>query len=278
MASLKRSAVVISASSDIGTAMCMRWKAQGWDVCGTFRTESKATAELAGRGINLVYCDLSEDTSIKDACGQLIEICQRWDVLVLCPGAQEPVGPFAEGSFKEWEKSLKVNFSSQLDIVHQLLPARGKKGKLEPIVLFFAGGGTNNATVNYSAYTISKIALIKMTELLDAEIPDTRFAIVGPGWVKTKIHEATLKAGDKAGGNYRRTQEKLAGGECTPMDTVLDCCDWVINTPRSAVSGRNFSVVFDKWGDAELEKALEANQDMYKLRRQGNDWRKKEQS
>jgi NAD(P)-dependent dehydrogenase (short-subunit alcohol dehydrogenase family) len=278
MNKINRSAIIISASSDIGAAMCTRWKSNGWKVYGTYRTKSPATEALAGMGVKLVYCDLADAASIRDSCFQLRMLCPRWDALVLCPGTQKPVGAFSDCSFEEWEESLKVNFSSQLRIIPHLLPARHTKVALEPIVLLFAGGGTNSAPQNYSAYTISKVALIKMCELLDTEIPDTRFAIVGPGWVKTKIHEATLKARGKAGANYQRTKEKLASDECTPMETVLDCCDWVINAPRKVVSGRNFSVVFDKWGDAELEQALIANSDMYKLRRHGNDWRKKEQS
>lgn len=268
----KRTAIIISASSDIGTAMCTRWKSYGWDVYGTYRTESSNTEDLAKMGVKLVFCDLSDNASIRDACSQLRMLCSQWDILVLCPGTQEPVGAFSDCSFDEWEKSLKVNFSSQLHIVHQILPARHTKAELEPIVLFFAGGGTNSAPPNYSAYIISKIALIKMTELLDIEITDTRFAIVGPGWVKTKIHNATLSAGERAGANYQRTTDKLAGNEFTPMNEVLDCCDWVINAPRQVVSGHNFSLEFDKWGDEQLSKMLAKNPDMYKLRRYGNDW------
>jgi len=142
---------------------------------------------------------------------------------------------------------------------------------LGPIVLFFAGGGTNSATVNYSAYTISKIALIKMTELLDTEITDTRFVIVGPGWVKTKIHQSTLDAGSKAGDNYDKTRVMLASEKCTPMEDVLDCCDWLIGSPKEIISGRNFSTVFDLWGSEALELKLIEDSNMYKLRRYGND-------
>ena len=140
--------------------------------------------------------------------------------------------------------------------------------------MFFAGGGTNNSVVHYSSYTVSKIGLIKMCDLLDAEIPDTRFAIVGPGWVKTKIHKPTLKAGPKlAGSNYQNTVGKLSGNECTPMEKIVDCCDWVVNTPCKAVRGRNFSVVFDQWGTKKMEQALEQDPNMYKLRRFKNDWK-----
>lgn len=263
---------MISASSDIGSAMSQRWLAYGWNVFGTYRTKSQAVDELCSQGMKLVHCNLSKVESIRDACSELRVLCSQWDVLVLCPGAQDPVGAFAECHFDEWEASVRVNFTSQVRIVHELLPSRRINSTLGPCVLFFAGGGTNNAPVNYSAYIVSKIALIKMCELLDAEIPDTRFLIVGPGWVKTKIHDSTLKAGERAGANYQRTMEKLASDEWTPMEQVLDCCDWLVSAPPELVSGRNFSAVFDRWGTEELERRLAQEPNMYKLRRYGNDW------
>ena len=269
---VNRSAIIISASSDIGNAMSLRWLAYGWSIFGTYRTQSQAVDELRIRGVKLVSCDLSSVKSIRDACADLRSLCPQWDVLAVCPGTQDPIGAFAECDFDEWEESVKVNFTAQMRIVHQLLPSRRTKYALGPCILFFAGGGTNNAPINYSAYVVSKIALIKMCELLDAEIPDTRFVIVGPGWVKTKIHESTLQAGERAGANYQHTIQKLASDECTRMDQVMNCCDWVVDAPRKLVSGRNFSVVSDMWETMELAQRLAEEPNMYKLRRYGNDW------
>jgi len=274
----KKCAIIISVSSDIGMAMFERWSKNNWDVYGTYRTETDWTKAHNKNRQKFVFCDLSDSVSVSQACSKLRQLCSIWDVLVVLPGTQEPVGPFIDCDFNVWEKSIRVNFINQMRIIQKLLPFRSLSLSEGACVLTFAGGGTNNATLNYSAYTVSKIALIKMCELLDAEIPDTRFAIVGPGWVKTKIHNSTLKAGARAGDNYQRTIDKLASDECTPMDKVLDCCDWLINSPRKFVSGRNFSVVFDMWGSKDLEKKLAEESDMYKLRRFGNDFliRKKE--
>ncbi|MEA1960387.1 MAG: SDR family oxidoreductase, partial [Bacillota bacterium] len=247
-----------------------RWLIKGWDVLGTYRTKSQGVNKLGDMGAKLVYCDLGQTDSLSQACDELRRLCSQWDVLILCPGTQEPINLFSDCNFEEWEKSIKVNFSSQLRIVHELLPIRNMTNSLGPIVLFFAGGGTNNATINYSAYTISKIGLIKMTELLDAEITDTRFAIVGPGWVKTKIHKSTLSAGSKAGDNYDKTRNMLVSKKCTPMEDVLDCCDWIIDSPKEIISGRNFSTVFDLWGSDALALKLIEDSNMYKLRRSGN--------
>ncbi len=245
----KKTAFIISISSDIGIAMAQRWKACGWDVSGTYRLPSPEVDQLRGLDIKIFYCDLLDIQSIDS----LPSICLTWDVLVMCPGILDPVCGFVNSNFNEWEQSLTVNFTHQMRILHGLLPFRRRDSHLGSCVLFFAGGGVNSAPVNSSAYTVSKIALIKMCELLDAEISDTRFVIVGPGWVDTKIHKT-----------------KPSGVDFTSMDKVLDCCDWVIDSPREIVGGRNFSVVSDEWGTRQLAETLIQQPDMYKLRRSGN--------
>lgn len=140
-----RSAIVVSASSDIGTAISLEWRARGWAVHGTYRTRSKAVDNLEAMGIRLSHCDLLDPVSIRDACFSLKKDCPRWDVLVMCPGTLDPIGAFEEVNFDEWEESLTANFSGQMRVVHELLPSRRTGSSPEPCVLFFAGGGTNSA-------------------------------------------------------------------------------------------------------------------------------------
>jgi NAD(P)-dependent dehydrogenase (short-subunit alcohol dehydrogenase family) len=268
----QKKAIVIGASADIGLALCHDWIKKGWEIYGTYRTISSEIDALKLKCHAMVRCDLGDKASVDTACSELAEKVDGWDVLVLAPGLQDPVNLFLECSIDEWADSIDVNFKNQVRIVHRLLKRRGQPTKATPTVLFFAGGGTNNATLRYSAYTISKIALIKMVELLAAEIPDVKFVIVGPGWVKTKIHNSTLKAGLSAGDNYERTIDQLNSDRCTPMEKVVDCCNSLISGSKELLTGRNFSVVFDKWGSEELNVLLARHPDMYKLRRHGNDF------
>ena len=263
-------ALVIGASSDIGNALCDDWIAKNWEVAGTYRTESEMVKRLSTRMSALVQCDLRNSKSVDDACAELNKTMANWDVLVLGPGLQEPAGLFHECDFDEWEESVKVNFTSQLRFLHRLLASRSLQSMCGPTVLFFAGGGVNSAPANYSAYTVSKIALIKMVELLAAELPDVKFLIVGPGWVKTKIHQSILDAGERAGVSYERTLQMFKNGSFTPMEKVVKCCNTLISGSREILTGRNFSVAFDHWDDPHLIELLEKNPDIYKLRRYGN--------
>ena len=48
-----------------------------------------------------------------------------------------------------------------------------------------------------------------MCELLDDENKDLNVFIVGPGWVKTKIHNQVLDNPQGAGGSYQKVQDFL---------------------------------------------------------------------
>lgn len=262
--------IIISVSSDIGEAIADDWIQKGESVVGTYRSKDKNYQDLQTKNLDLVFLDALDKSSISQATKHIAQQYDGWDKLVLCPASIEPIGRFEDIDFDLFEESILLNFTAQMRILHSLLPSRNKTKM--PTVIFFAGGGTNNATLNYSAYTISKIATIKMTELLDAEFEDVKFIIYGPGWVKTKIHDATLSHPKASEANYEKTLEKLAGDSCTSYEDIIDALNWGISCDKEVISGRNISIVDDKWATTELENELRDDKNMYKLRRNKNDW------
>lgn len=265
-------AIIISISSDIGAALGQHWIKKGWEVAGTYRTESAEVERLKAAGAEMAQADFARPDSIDTACARLGGKENEWDVLVICPASQKPVGLFEETDFDEWDFSIKLNFVNLMRCLKAFLPSRRSGQGATPTVITWAGGGTNGATTRCSAYTVSKIAQIKMMELLDAELPDVKLTNLGPGWVRTKIHGEVLEAGSRAGENLSRTRDHIESGEWTPMESVLWCCDWVVAQPKEIVSGRNFSIAHDSWGESQLEDQLKNDSNMYKLRRSGNNW------
>lgn len=263
--------LILSISSDLGIALANTWVDTGIAVAGTYRTESPELAALRARGVTLVYCDFLDRASVEKAMVELRALVVDWDVLVVAPGVLSPIGPFIECAFDDWEASITANLMAPLRMVHGLLPNRRRGSKLGPLILFFAGSGTNNAPPNFSAYTLAKIASMKMVELLDAEVPESRFAILGPGWVKTKIHAPVLAAGLRAGAVFDRTKQLFESDTGVTTSRVVACCEWLIGAPRAAISGRNFSLVHDAWERPELLDLLASDPDRYKLRREGNE-------
>lgn len=271
--------VIVSISSDIGISLAKSWNPSTTKIIGTYRNSSSALVELEkSHDVQLIPLDFSSTNFGEADLDSFAQIVPFWDNLIFATGSQEPLGDFLDLDFDAWQKGFEVNSLNQLRILHKLLPKRkiGAIPSRYPSVLFFAGGGTNGSVTHYSAYTLAKIALIKMCEILDSELEDTKFSIVGPGWVKTKIHLPTLNdLGKNSKENHMKTKEMLEGDLCTPIEDVVNSCNWILNTNSRLVSGRNFSSLNDFWGSDLLLKALEQQPSMYKLRRYRNDWLQK---
>ena len=263
------SAIVVGVSSGIGQAISEALSDREWSVIGTVRDTCKVdSSHLAGV---VDHCDLSQVASVDAAVSRISGLSGPWDALVVAPGTLEPIGDFREVDSDAWAQSVNVNFVNQARIVQGLLPSARMGGELQPIVIFFAGGGSNSAPVGFSAYILSKIALTKMTELLDAECPDVRFCIIGPGWVNTKIHDQTLASTRTPIDVKQETERRLSTNDFVDMAVVVDTVLWALGAPKVVVGGRNISVANDPIHQEGFETGLAADLGLLKLRRSGND-------
>jgi NAD(P)-dependent dehydrogenase (short-subunit alcohol dehydrogenase family) len=267
-----QTAIVIGICSDIGAELARRFAADGWSVKGTYRGAETPVGMPAGAA--LTRCELDSRDSVAAAQQWLLKEAKSWDAIVVAAGTEQPIGEFWDCAADEWDSAFQVNALAPLRLLRALYPVRRREGK--PGVAFFSGSGTNNAAPSYSAYCASKILLIKMCELLDAESPDASFFIVGPGIVRTKIHLQTLAAPDRSGANYRKVVDFLESAEAgTSHDDIYACIRWCMTMGKNVVGGRNISLIHDAWrnGGRALAGRLQADRNMYKLRRSGNEAR-----
>ena len=260
----KKAHVIFSVSSDIGSELAYKWLKENKTVIGTYRILNKDVKNLKKLGCKLYKVDFSNKSEISRFSFNI----KKYYItkLLSAVGTQEPVGKLVNVDFDKWEKSIIINAINQIRSIVEIY----KKNKNKLKVVLFAGGGTNNATESYSAYTLAKIMLIKFAELVSFEEKNICCSILGPGWVKTKIHEATLKNKKAANKNWNRTIKKLNSKECVPMYKVIECVEWMFQQEKNVIGGRNISLVYDNWGSKKLQKLLKSDNDIYKLRRNKN--------
>lgn len=261
-----RTAFVLSATADIGRGLCERLLADGWNVAGTGRTPERVKTLLQHPRFAFLPCDLEDKASIDAAVAAFADMGLSWDLFVSSAGTMEPIGPFFDLDFDAWERSIQVNSTAQLRVLHGLWRLRRRDRVVDAMLM--AGGGTNNPFPNYSAYCASKIMLIKMCELLDDEAGELNIFIIGPGYVRTRIHEETLRAGAAAGSGLEKTRRFLQEPG-TPLDDIYAHMRWCMDQGRSVSGGRNFSTVHDAWrgGGLELIEGLRDDADGFRLRR-----------
>lgn len=273
MVAIDREVFILGANADIGEALLHGFASEGWRIGGTYR---QAAPDFSGLHPAvepvLVRCDFADDGAAQTVATHFAATGRCWDVIISAVGTMLPIGPFMDTPFSAWERNVRVNMLSQLETVHALYPYRRRGSKCH--VVFLAGGGTNGPFPNYSAYCLSKIALIKACELIDDECEDVNAFIVGPGWVRTKIHGETMASGMLAGENLGATERFVAAGDPgTPLEAIYRCIRWGIDEGRSVVGGRNFSVVHDPWGKPHFKEQLLADPNLCKLRRKHPSYR-----
>jgi len=243
--------IILSVNSEIGSSVALDFIKKKNSVIGKYNNKTKIINELKKKGVVLYKLDLKNKKKVDMVAKKILSKSKNWDYLVSATGSLEPISSILKSNIDKWESSIYINCLGQIRFLKNLLIKNKKKRK----ILFFAGGGTNNAIKNYSAYTLSKILLIKFVELLDFEEKLINVGILGPGYIETKLHKKKI--------NNKENQKKK-------LNKVIKFVNWFFLKSKKIVSGRNFSLINDEWGSKKLDNLLKKNQDLYKLRRFGN--------
>lgn len=257
--------IIISISSDFGYSISSYYLKFN-KIIGTYRNINNNLKSISeNNNLVLKKVNLLNKSSIIKFCNYILKYHNDWTHIIFCNGDLNPVQKFTKVKFENWSNSLKINFVSISNILNLILKNNKKKRK----ILFFAGGGTNNAIKYYSSYTLSKILLIKFAELLDYEEKKIDVSILGPGWIKTKIHRPTLRSKIKNFKNKELARKIIKKDNKNDLSRLNSCVDWMFKY-SSKISGRNISIKFDNWGSQSFLRRLNKNKNLYKLRRYKN--------
>ncbi len=265
-----KKAMILGIASGLGSLLASHLSSKGWSVYGSARNPEVAAEKLGEIPFEkIIKLDFTEPQTFDEFENNIRSLNVDFDCLVVAPGTMLPIGNFAEIKETEWLQGVQVNFTSPVLVARRLFKFMNQSD-FAPLVLFFSGGGNHNAPVNFSSYISSKIALIKMVELLDSEIETLKFCVVGPGWMDSDIHQETLLNSEKASFAYLETKRRYEENDFVSPDKLLAFFDWALSTEKEIIGGRNFSSAHDKFNDHALSQALLDCQDMFKLRRFGN--------
>lgn len=256
--------ILISGSSDIGKILIKKISSKNKIISTFFRGSHLKRGNIFNYKLNIN--NLSEINNFS----KLNEI-KNWDVIIMLPGTLEPIGKFSNISDDNWVESININFTNQYLLLKKILKYRNIKNKNKSVI-FFAGGGINNNVEDKTPYTVSKIAQIKMSEILDNEYDDIKFVSIGPGFVNTKIHKQSLKNKKNSFENYLNTMKRLKRKN-VPTKKVVDCIFKIIKSEKKIFGGRNISVENDEWNKNNFLDNLKNDQNIYKLRRNLNNFK-----
>jgi NAD(P)-dependent dehydrogenase (short-subunit alcohol dehydrogenase family) len=262
-----RRIVVTGGSMGIGAAVAHALAERGAQLVLIARGSEQLEATLAGlpgAHHEAHPFDVSDEAAWGEVAPQLGEL----HGLVCAAAMLGPVGPIGSYEPDRFRRTLEVNVVGTLLAVHHCLPAlRASEGA----VVTFSGGGGTGPLPRFDAYAASKAAIVRLSESLAAELedPGVRVNCVAPGFVATRMHEATLAAGPDAAGAdyYERTRRELEEGGVPAAQAAELVCLLLGDPEPVPFTGRLISAEWDPWRDEAYRERLGAAPDLATLRR-----------
>lgn len=177
----KRVALVTGASSGIGQATAHKLIAAGYKVYGTSRRGDQS----GQRAFPLLALDVTDDTSVKAAIDELLQLEGRIDLLVNNAGFG--LGPAAaeESSIDQVRALFETNVLGVVRVSNAVLPTMRKQGHGR---ILNVGSGLGIIPAPFNAhYSATKHAIEGYSESLDHEVRGfgVRVAVIQPGVTRT---------------------------------------------------------------------------------------------
>lgn len=269
-----RTIVLTGGSLGIGRAAASMSAAEGARlvlVARNLRGLEETRRDIGARGHPepLVYAlDVGDLAAVRAFASWCAKLDPPPAGLVNCAGVYGPIGKTTEVSLEEFRKALEINLLGTVymcGLVAPLLRGAGRKK-----IVNFSGGGAAGPFPNFSAYATGKAALVRFTENLALELAGREIDVncIAPGFVKTRLHEDTLKAGPEAAGAsfYESTASQLEKGG-VPAEKAAALTVFLLSSESDGITGKFISAPWDPWQSEEFRRALRSDKDFCTLRR-----------
>lgn len=214
--------------------------------------------------------DVSLPEKVKEASEEVKNKYGYIDGLVNCAGIYGPIGKLNEIDPAHFKYAIETNLLGTFYMCHYFTPfiLKSKRGK----IINFSGGGASGPFPNYSAYAISKTGVVKLTENISKEFENDNIDVnaVAPGFVVTRLHDETVKAGNKAGKDFlNNTLQQIKEGGIPP-EKAARLTVFLLSSNSDGISGKFISAPWDPWEEKDFISKLKEDKDLATLRRIDN--------
>jgi NAD(P)-dependent dehydrogenase (short-subunit alcohol dehydrogenase family) len=267
-------ALIVGAGRGIGEAIALHFAAEGARLVVAARSnaelEAVAQKVRTGGGIaHVVAVDVAVPGEVTHLIQKSIAAFGQIDILVNAAGTYGPIGRVWEIDAQEWVNAFSVNLFGTFLLCQAVLPhmIRAGRGK----IINFSGGGATSPLCRFTAYGVSKAAVVRLTETLAEEVKEFNIQVnaIAPGAVDTKLQDSVMAAGEKAGDLLQRIHRLRETGEGgTPREVPAALAVFLASDDSRNLTGRLISAPNDKWESWTDERIAQVmSQPWFTLRR-----------
>ena len=238
-----KTAIVTGGNRGLGAGMA-EGLAQAGAKVAIFATSAhvhQAAQEFCAKGYDVIgiQCDLSDETSTKQAFDQAVEqLGGRLDILVNNAGIQRR-HPAEAFPLSDWDDVLNVNLRSvfhlcQLAGNHMLPHGAGKIINVASLLTYFGG-------ITVPAYAAAKGAVGQLTKALSNEWASKGINInaIAPGYMATEMNEKLLEDTE---GRYKEITARIPQGRWGTPEDMMGIAVFLASQASDYCNGATFLV------------------------------------
>src|SRR5439155_19571790 len=134
-----------------------------------------------------------------------------------------------------------VNFFTVARMCRAVIPLMtGRRGK----IINISGGGATGPRPNFTSYAASKVALVRFTEILAAEVPDIDVNAIAPGVLSSQMTDAVIAAGASAGSKELVDAAKTKASPSSNETQADDLVAFLASAQSDGITGRLISALW----------------------------------
>lgn len=266
--------ILTGAGRGIGREIAKKLASEGAQLALIARTESelKETLDIINPAKNNTFyktLDISNETKVIESFDEIITRMKGVDCLINNAGIQHPIGLFNNTKLTDWKSNFKINLFGTVNCTFAVIKKmiEQKSGK----IINMSGGGSTSPRPNFSAYGISKTAIVRFTETIAEELKGHNIFVnaVSPGAVNTKMLDEVLAANENAGMEFNdAVKRKKEGGNDPAIAADLIC--FLCSELSDGITGKLISAQWDKWNESAFQEMLRNDKNFGTLRRIDN--------
>jgi 3-oxoacyl-[acyl-carrier protein] reductase len=268
--------VVTGASRGLGLEVARQFARAGANLVLAARDPAalreageRVATERVAADQSVLYHDAVDlaDSSQVEALASSVLVEGGADVLVNNAAVQGPIAPLQKADFAAWRRVFDVNLFAAARLCQLLIPPMRARGRGK--IINVSGGGATGPRPDFSAYALSKVAMVRLTETLAEELKGQNIDVnaVAPGPMNTRMLEEVLAAGPAAAPREYEAAVARAKKGGTPPEKAAELIVWLATAASDGITGRLISAVWDDWRALPSRREQLAGTDVYTLRR-----------
>lgn len=266
--------IIFGASGSIGSYLVKEYMFQNSELL-LFVKNSKSKKKILNKlkfqnlsKIIVDQLDFKNFSSINKKINKHKTFFKNANVIINATGSLGEIKNILNINFEKFKNTMDINFFCNLILLQNLL--KFIKNNKNLLIIFFSGGGVTSYRKNFGTYSISKLSLVKLVEIVSNEInnKNVRINAIAPGIIQSKMINTTMNNKKFVSKIEIKKIERDIKHSNDSLKKLFKVINFLYSTKGKQITGKLISSKWDNietWDKKKIKKLI--NNDFYNLRR-----------